>query len=62
MKASIDRKNCISCGVCPFVCAQVFSMADDDLAQVIVDEIPTNALDDALQAQEECPVAVIIIK
>ena len=62
MKAIIDRPNCISCGVCPSVCPEVFRMADDDLAEVIVDEIPADALENAKQAEEECPVAVITVE
>lgn len=62
MKAHIDKDGCISCGVCPSVCPEVFRMAEDDLAEVYVDEIPKESEAEAMQAAEECPVAVITIE
>lgn len=59
MLATIDRDGCISCGLCPSVCPEVFRMAEDDLAEVYVDEIPKEAEDTALEAAEGCPVSVI---
>ncbi|MBR0599679.1 ferredoxin [Sinanaerobacter chloroacetimidivorans] len=59
MKASIDRSGCIGCGVCPSVCPEVFQMADDGLAQVIVDEVPSGAEGTAEEARDSCPVSVI---
>ena len=39
MRAWIDRDGCISCGLCPTICPEVFRMADDGLAEVYVDEV-----------------------
>lgn len=61
MKAEIDREGCIACGVCPDTCPEVFRMADDGLAEVYVDEIPKEAEDAANEAEDSCPVSVIII-
>ena len=61
MKASIDRDECISCGVCVDACPEVFRMADDDLAEVYVDEVPKDAEATAIEAQEGCPVSIITI-
>jgi len=62
MKASIDRDGCISCGLCPETCPEVFRMADDGLAEVYVDEIPEEAEDTAQEAADGCPVEVIHIE
>lgn len=62
MKATIDRGGCISCGLCAETCPEVFEMADDGLAQVIVDEIPDSAADTAVEAQDGCPVSVITVE
>lgn len=62
MKAHIDRDGCISCGVCPELCPDVFRMADDGLAEVHVDEVPEDAKDLAVEAQESCPVSVITVE
>ena len=62
MKASIERDGCISCGLCAETCPEVFRMADDDLAEVYVDLVPEGVQDTALEAQENCPVSVIIVE
>lgn len=62
MKASIDRDGCISCGLCPDVCPEVFRMADDGKAEVIVDEVPAGAEGQAEEAADGCPVSVITVK
>ncbi|HOO26723.1 MAG TPA: ferredoxin [Clostridiales bacterium] len=62
MKASIDRDNCIGCALCESICPEVFEMDDEGLASVIVDEIPAESEDDALDAAESCPVSVITVE
>lgn len=61
MKAKIDRDGCISCGLCPDVCPEVFRMADDGKAEVYVDEVPEDAQDKAEEAADGCPVSVITV-
>ena len=62
MKASIDRDNCISCGLCASTCPEVFRMADDGIAEVFVDVVPTEAESATLEAQDNCPVSVISVE
>jgi ferredoxin len=62
MKAFIDRGNCISCGLCAGTCPEVFRMAEDDNAEVYIDEVPFEAESDALDAQVNCPVLVIKVE
>jgi ferredoxin len=62
MKATIDRSGCIGCGLCPSICPEVFAMADDGLAETIVDEIPSGAEETAQEAAESCPVSVITVE
>jgi ferredoxin len=61
LKASIDRDGCISCGLCPTICPEVFRMADDGLAEVYVDEIPESEEGSAVEAQDSWPVGVISV-
>jgi ferredoxin len=37
-------------------------MGDDDLAEVYVDEVPEEAEDAAIEAQESCPTSVITVE
>lgn len=62
MRAKINRDGCISCGFCCETCPEVFSMAEDGLAQAVDDDVPEDAEDRAVEAQEGCPVSVIEVK
>ena len=60
--AKIDRDGCISCGVCIDTCPNVFRYADDGIAEVYVDQVPEEDKDCAVEAQENCPVSVILVE
>lgn len=62
MKARIDRDGCISCGLCPSICPEVFRMAEDDIAEVWQEDVPKEIEDLAIEAQESCPVSVIFVE
>ncbi len=62
MHARIDRSGCIACGQCAEICPEVFFMADDGLADVQKDPVPKESENDAVSAQESCPVSVIIVE
>lgn len=62
MKAYVDRDGCIGCGLCADICPEVFRMDDENLAEVYVDEVPEDAEDAAIEAQEGCPVSVITVE
>ncbi len=58
MKASIDRENCISCGLCTEICPEVFRLGEDGPAEVhgeVTDELRQSAS----EARDNCPVSVI---
>ncbi len=61
MRASIDRDGCIACELCPTICPEVFQMASDGLAEVIVDEVPKGQEEKAKEAEANCPVNVISV-
>lgn len=61
MKAVIDREGCIACELCVDTCPEVFRMAEDGYAEVIVDEIPAEAEACAIESQEGCPESVITV-
>ena len=55
----VNKDLCIGCGACQAVCPEVFEIEDDGLATVIVDEIPEELNEDALDAKEGCPTDAI---
>jgi ferredoxin len=62
MKAIVDEDTCTGCGLCEETCPEVFRLGDDDVADVIVGEIPPEAEDAAREAAEGCPVEAIKIE
>lgn len=62
MKATLDRSGCISCGLCPQTCPEVFRMGDDGVAEVWNEDVPPEVESQAVEAQENCPVSVIKVE
>lgn len=61
MKVTIDREDCISCGVCTSTCPEVFQFAEDGLASVISDN-PEAYKESVTEARDGCPVSIISIE
>lgn len=59
MKAEVTE-DCIACEQCVEVCPEVFEMGDE-FAEVVVDEIPEQSEEDALEAADICPTEAIIL-
>lgn len=57
MKAVINE-GCIGCGMCVNTCEEVFRLNDDGFAEVY-GEVTADNLDDAKDAESNCPVEVI---
>ena len=55
------EETCTACGLCVDTCPEVFAMGDE-MAEVIVDEVPAEHEDAAQQAADECPVEAIIVE
>jgi ferredoxin len=61
MRASVIKEKCIGCELCPSICPDVFKMGDDGFAHTIVDEVPSEAENEAREAAESCPTEAISI-
>lgn len=59
-KVKVLKDVCIGCGACQAICSDVYEIEDDGLAKVIVDEVPENLEEDAMDALENCPTSAIV--
>ena len=58
MKFTVDQELCIGCGACEATCPKVFEL-EGDKSQVILDPVPEELQESALQAEDGCPVDAI---
>ena len=59
-KVKVLKDVCIGCGACQAICSEVYEIGDDGLAEVIVEEVPEEVEEDAMDALENCPTAAIV--
>ena len=58
--ASINESECIGCGLCVDTCPEVFVINDNEnIARVIVANVPDEAIDSCHDAVDSCPTSVI---
>ncbi|MCI4396202.1 MAG: ferredoxin [Desulfurococcales archaeon] len=75
VKVTVDRDQCIGCGVAPTVCPQVFVLGSDNGKNRVVDKFSTNLTESisegelpedlyecAAQAASSCPVSAIRVQ
>jgi ferredoxin len=60
MKVRIED-TCTACELCVDTCPEVFEMGPD-MAQVTVDEVPSEFEEAVQQAADECPSEAIVIE
>ena len=60
MKVRIED-TCTACGLCVDTCPEVFEMGND-MAQVMVDDVPAEYEGAVQQAADECPVEAIVVE
>ena len=60
MKVSINKEDCVGCGLCADDCPDVFEMPED-VAVVKAEEVPENLVNAVKEAAENCPVDAIIV-
>ncbi|HSN94789.1 MAG TPA: ferredoxin [Anaerolineaceae bacterium] len=62
MKVTVDKDLCIGCGVCEGICPEVFSLANEPYAEVLLDPIPAEFQELCRQAAGDCPVEAIKVE
>ncbi|MBN2552614.1 MAG: ferredoxin [Spirochaetales bacterium] len=61
MKVRIDADLCTGCGLCSDSVPDVFKMGDD-IAEVIVADVPANLESAVKEAADDCPAEAIIVE
>ncbi len=61
MKVSIDADLCTGCSLCTDSVPNVFKMGDD-VAEVIIADVPADQEDAVQEATDDCPAESIIIE
>jgi len=59
LRLEVDQELCISCGACIDICPDVFEWNEDDKAHSIVEEVPADLEEQAIEAVENCPTDAI---
>lgn len=62
MNVSIERTDCISCGLCTATCPDVFRFADDGRAEVHGRPKDRAQEERVKSAAEGCPVSIIYVE
>jgi ferredoxin len=72
MKITIDRKDCIECGLCEATCPDIFELKDNEKARITVKnrqdenpaagEVGSDLAPCAREAADSCPVSVIKVE
>lgn len=61
MRAKVNEKECVGCGLCADTCPSVFRM-DGSVAKVMGDKVPADAVKTCKEAAENCPVSAIAVE
>jgi len=62
MKAYVNQKACIQCGLCASLCPAVFSLEPGSPAQAITADVPQEAQIAVQSAADSCPTEAISVK
>ncbi|MDY6867027.1 MAG: ferredoxin [Chloroflexota bacterium] len=61
MRVVVDEDLCLGCGICEGLAPEVFSMANEPFAEVLVDPVPEEFEEAVRESAEECPEEAIEI-
>ena len=61
MNTHVEKDDCISCGICPSLCPEIFEFDEDGIAYAKTEEVPEDLEDLVLEAAESCPTEAIVL-
>lgn len=61
MRTFVDPDTCMGCGVCETICPEVFRLAEEPYAKVLVEFVPPELEADVREAMDQCPEQAISI-
>jgi ferredoxin len=61
MVVKIDEEKCVGCELCCDTCPEIFRMGDN-VAEVIISDVPEEQEDCVREAAESCPSEAIIVE
>jgi ferredoxin len=62
MRVVIDELLCEGHALCMGIAPDIFHVGDDDLAQVLMDDVPESRRDDVANAVRSCPKQAISVE
>jgi ferredoxin len=62
MKTFVDPDTCLGCGVCESIAPNVFKLASEPYATVLVDVVPAEEEANVREAMDACPEQAISIE
>lgn len=59
MKIKVNQDACIGCGACQAIAEELFEINDEGLSTTIMDVVPENLEEKAIEAIQSCPTEAI---
>jgi len=60
-KVTVNKDMCVGCGACTAICAEIFALGDDGLAEVVA-PVTDETVAGAEDAAASCPVGAIEVE
>ena len=59
METRVSKDLCIGCGLCVDMAPELYHMDEDEKAVALIEEVPEELEEQAMEAAESCPTSAI---